>query len=81
MVDSAWDDHVGERQGQIMSTDTLLALLFGMLAGGVFGWLTAWRFARKLEHHEVRLSDWDRPYDMPADSQPARIIRPEQFGS
>lgn len=47
-----------------MTADALLVLIFGMVVGGTMGWYSAWRFARKLEHHDVVLADWDRPYDL-----------------
>lgn len=49
-----------------MTSDMLLVLIVGLVGGGVLGYLTAWRFARKLEHHEVVLADWDRPFDLQA---------------
>lgn len=49
-----------------MTAETALILLFGMLAGGALGYVTAWRHARKLEHHGVNLADWDQYFDMQA---------------
>lgn len=62
-----------------MSANELLALIVGMLAGGCFGYLATWRFARKLEHHEVVLADWDRPYDLQSPRDAARIIQPGEW--
>lgn len=65
-----------------MTAESLLVLLFGMVAGFTLGYLTKWRTDRKLEHHGVKLADWDQPVDFKAEPQTAaRIIRPEQFGS
>lgn len=65
-----------------MTADSLLVLLVGLVAGFCLGWATKWRTDRKLEHHGVRLADWDKPLDYQAEThQPARIIRPEQFGA
>lgn len=49
-----------------MTAEAALLLIFGMLSGGWFGWITAWKFARKLEHHEVVLAEWDQPIDYAA---------------
>lgn len=49
-----------------MSANELLALIIGMLAGGCFGYVATWRFSRKLEHHGVRLAEWDQLFDMRA---------------
>lgn len=46
-----------------MNSDMLLILILGMVAGGGLGYVTAWRFARKLEAHGVRLATWDQHYD------------------
>jgi hypothetical protein len=47
------------------ASDTLL-ILVGLLVGFVTGYGWAWRFARKLERHNVVLADWDQPYDVHA---------------
>jgi hypothetical protein len=49
-----------------MNSDTLVILMLGMCSGGALGYVTAWRMARKLEAHGVRLSHWDKPFDMQA---------------
>jgi hypothetical protein len=36
--------------------------MLGAVVGGVTGYTLAWRLARKLEAHGVRLRDWDHPY-------------------
>lgn len=59
-----------------MKLELVTAIAFGMLAGFCFGWLTSWRLARKLEHHGVKLSAWDRHFDAQA-PEPARIIHNE----
>lgn len=46
-----------------MTPESLLVLIFGMVAGFGLGWVTAWRLARKLEAHGVQLWKWDRPFD------------------
>lgn len=53
--------------------DTLL-IVFGTIAGFALGYVTAWRFARKLEHHGVELAEWDQPYDAQATPQRPRRI-------
>jgi hypothetical protein len=57
-----------------MNADLLLVLILGLVAGGALGYVTAWRFARKLEHHKVVLAEWDNAYDAQAKS-PARFSR------
>ena len=43
-----------------MTQDAMwMTLVMGAVIGGVVGWLGAWRMARKLEHHGVRLKAWD----------------------
>lgn len=49
-----------------MTAESLLILLFGMLAGGCLGAITTWRFCRKLEAFGVKLWQWQRPFDMKA---------------
>ena len=56
-----------------MTAEHMLLVIFGLVAGGALGYVTAWRFARKLEHHEVVLAEWDQPMDMQA-PRPARVI-------
>lgn len=51
-----------------MNANDILLLAFGMLAGFALGYVTSWRFARKLEHHSVRLWAWDQHWD--AQAQP-----------
>ena len=46
-----------------MTADQALFMLFGMVAGFSLGYVTAWRFARKLEHHNVELAAWDTHFD------------------
>lgn len=46
-----------------MTAESLLVLIFGMVAGFALGYVTVWRFARKLEAHQVALWKWDRPFD------------------
>jgi positive regulator of sigma E activity len=58
-----------------MNAEQLLLVIFGLVAGGCLGYVTAWRFARKLEAHEVVLADWDCQYDMQAPKQPAKFGR------
>ncbi len=57
-----------------MSSDHLLAMIFGMLVGGCLGYLATWRFARKLEAHEVVLAEWDKAYDLQAPRENAKVI-------
>lgn len=49
-----------------MTPESLLVLLFGLVAGFALGYVTSWRMARKLEAHGVALWRWDRPLDMQA---------------
>jgi hypothetical protein len=63
-----------------MNADTLLVLIFGVVCGFGLGWPTAWRLARKLEHHGVQLSSWDKPFDLQA-PEPRKIIHPSKFGA
>ena len=46
-----------------MTADGLLLIIVGVLAGFSLGYVTAWRFARKLERHDVVLAEWDQPFD------------------
>lgn len=46
-----------------MTANDLLLVIFGMVSGGCFGYVTAWRFARKLEAHDVVLAEWDQLFD------------------
>jgi membrane-associated phospholipid phosphatase len=57
-----------------MTSDYFLAVIVGMLAGGCLGYLATWRFARKLEAHEVVLAEWDRPYDLQAPREAGKVI-------
>lgn len=56
-----------------MTTDGVLIFIVGVIAGFGLGYVTAWRFARKLEAHEVVLADWDRPYDAQAPHTSGKI--------
>jgi len=47
-----------------MNSDSLLLILLGLCAGWGVGYVQAWRFARKLERHEVVLAEWDQPFDV-----------------
>ena len=60
-----------------MTADSLLLVLFGLVAGFSLGYVTAWRFARKLERHDVVLADWDQPFDAQA-SRPAHVYNMER---
>lgn len=53
-----------------MSPESFGALFFGVLAGAVMGWFSAWRFARKLEYHDVELWKWDQHVDLAAPREP-----------
>jgi len=56
-----------------MSAESLLVFFVGMLAGGGLGYVTAWRFARRLEHHNVELWKWDQHFDLQA-PRPAKVF-------
>ena len=49
-----------------MTSDHGLLIVFGLVFGFALGYVTAWRFARKLEHCNVKLREWDQPFDMQA---------------
>ncbi|MDP2319596.1 MAG: hypothetical protein Q8O42_09700 [Acidobacteriota bacterium] len=49
-----------------MTADGVLLVLVGLAVGFPLGYVTAWRFARKLEKHEVVLAEWDQPFDAAA---------------
>jgi hypothetical protein len=49
-----------------MTAESALLLFFGLVTGGCLGWVSAWRFACKLEHHEVVLADWNQHFDLQA---------------
>lgn len=49
-----------------MTLESVLAVIFGIVAGFCLGWVTSWRLARKLEAHGVPLWKWDRPFDAQA---------------
>lgn len=49
-----------------MTSDSILLIVVGLLFGGWFGHAHAWRMARKLEHHGVRLDKWDEHFDAQA---------------
>lgn len=51
-----------------MNLELFTAVAFGVVLGLGMGWMTAWRLARKLEFHGVRLCAWDRPFDPQAQS-------------
>ena len=53
--------------------DTLL-IVFGMIAGFCLGYVTSWRFARKLEHHGVNLAEWDTHFDAQASTVSKKVI-------
>ncbi len=57
-----------------MTPEGALLILFGLLTGFGLGYVTAWRFARKLERHEVVLAEWDMPYDIEAPRQHPRRV-------
>ncbi len=54
------------------SSQQLLFLAFGLIAGFGFGHVHAWRLARKLELNHVPLWKWDRPYD--ASATPDNVV-------
>lgn len=63
-----------------MTSEQLLILILGIVAGFALGWVTKWREDRKLEHHGVKLRDWDTPIDFAARRKPRhcrsrRIVR------
>lgn len=53
-----------------MNADALLILLFGVMLGFSLGYVTAWRFARRLEWCDVKLSKWDQPWDAHTPAMP-----------
>jgi hypothetical protein len=53
-----------------MTAPDALVLIVGLTGGFCLGYVTAWRFARKLEHHDVVLAEWDQSYDAQAPRQP-----------
>lgn len=57
-----------------MSADAALILIFGLSFGFGMGYLHAWRLARKLEHHEVVLAEWDQHYDPQAEKPRAGTV-------
>ena len=64
-----------------MTAEHALLIAFGMLAGGALGYVTTWRFARRLEHHGVTLIDWDtKQIDYQA-TRPAKVIHDTRLGS
>lgn len=52
-----------------MTSQDILLIIFGLICGGALGWVSAWRFARKLELYQVPLCKWDTFIDM-ADPRP-----------
>jgi hypothetical protein len=58
-----------------MTAPDALLIVVGLTCGFGLGYVTAWRFARKLEHHKVVLAEWDMPYDAQAPRQPAKFGR------
>lgn len=58
-----------------MTANDALLIAFGLVAGFSLGWVTCWRFARKLEAHDVVLADWDQFYDAQAPRQPKQFGR------
>jgi hypothetical protein len=50
-----------------MTNEGVLLVIVGLAAGFALGHAHAWRFARKLEHHRVRLVDWDQSFDAHAE--------------
>lgn len=50
-----------------MNESMIISLLAGLMVGGGAGYVHAWRLARKLEAHQVRLRDWDT-YDWEAEN-------------
>ena len=42
-----------------MTANDALLILLGIVFGCYLGWASAWRFARKLEFHGVKLVEWD----------------------
>lgn len=47
-----------------MAPQDMLLIIFGLICGGALGWVSAWRFARKLELYQVPLHKWDTFIDM-----------------
>lgn len=52
-----------------MTADGVLLFVVGLVCGLSLGYVTAWRFARKLERHDVVLADWDQPFDIKAEPE------------
>jgi len=61
-----------------VTAESFLVLIFGMVCGGFLGYVSAWRLARKLEHHGVALWKWDEPIDLAA---PRTKAKPIDLGS
>jgi hypothetical protein len=59
----------------IVSADHTLLIIVGVIGGFCLGYVTAWRFARKLEHHDVVLADWDQHYDAQTPRQQPKFGR------
>ena len=47
-----------------MTAQDGLLIALGIVFGWAMGYLQAWRFARRLEHHEVVLAEWDADTDL-----------------
>lgn len=63
-----------------MTSDGLLLILIGLAGGYALGYVQAWRFARKLEQHDVVLADWDQPYDTQAKQVATTFHAPRRAG-
>ena len=53
--------------------DIWIGLMAGAIVGAGIGWANAWRLARKLEAHRVKLRDWDM--DAWRDEQERAVLR------
>jgi hypothetical protein len=61
------DCPLADTEDGTMNETILLTLLLGAIVGMGAGFAYAWRLARKLEAHQVRLRDWDA-YDWEAEN-------------
>ena len=64
-----------------MTAEHALLIIFGMVAGGAMTAVSVWRFARKLEHHGVKLCDWDTVQIDYQARPPAKVIHDTRLGS
>jgi hypothetical protein len=61
-----------------MTTEGVITAVLAAAVGYGAGWMNCWRFSCKLESLQVRLWQWNQPFDIHARPEAAKVHRMER---